>query len=121
MLTETPSNKKQEKENQHNHNNIPSPVLIVSPPALERLRHDLTNRRRPFDDSEEEDEYYARRRANVSRMREFREKARRLSKRVKKTRRELDEGIQKFGGGGGSSSSPERIQKEVAGFGISDS
>lgn len=108
-----PSNKKK-KENQHNHN-IPSPVLLISPPALERLKHDLTNRRRLFDDSEE-DEYYARRRANVYHMREGREKARRLAKTVRKTRREVDEGIQKFGGG-----SPERIQKGVAGFGISDS
>lgn len=79
----------------------------------------MTNRRRPFDDDSEEDEYYARRRANVSRMREFRERARRLSKTIRKTRRELDEGIEKFGGGG--ISSPERIQKGLAGFGISDS
>lgn len=112
--TKSPSNKKKEEENQNGHN-IPSPVLFISPPALERLQYDLTNRRRPFDDSEE-DEHYARRRANVSRMREFREKSRRLAKTVRKTRREVDEGIQKFGGG-----SPKRIQKGVAGFGISDS
>lgn len=111
--TKSPSNKKWEKENQHNQN-IPSPILFLSPPALERLQHDLTRRRRPFDDSEG-DEYYARRRANVSCMREFREKARRLAKTIRKTRREVDEGIQRLGGG-----SSERIQKEVEGFGISD-
>lgn len=111
--TKSPSNKK-EKMNQHNHS-IPGPVLFSSPPALERLRHDLTNRRRPFDDSEG-DEYYARRRANLSRMREFRGKARKLAKTIRKTRREVDDGIQRLDGG-----SPGRIQKGVAGFGISDS
>lgn len=113
--TKSPSNKTkgEEKENQYNHS-IPSPVLFISPPALERLQHDLTNRRSPFDDSEGE-EYYARRRANVSRMRESREKARRLAKNIRKTRREVDEGIQRLRGG-----CPERIQKGVSGFGISD-
>ena len=113
--TKSPSNKIKEKENHHNYN-VPSPVLVISPPALERLQHDLTNRRRLFDDSEEE-EYYARRRANVSHMREFREKARRLSKTVRKRRREVDEGIKRFGGGGG----PAKIHKGVTGFGIFDS
>lgn len=114
--TKSPSNKKkgEEKENQYDHS-IPCPVLFISPPALERLQHDLTDRRRPFGDSEG-DEYYARRRANVSRMRESREKARRLAKNIRKTRREVDEGIQRLCGG-----RPERIQKGVAGFGISDS
>lgn len=112
--TKSPSNKNQEKENQHKYN-IPSPVQMISPPALERLKHDLINRRRPFDDSEEE-EYYARRRANLSQMRGFREKARRLSKTIRKERRELDEGIQRFGEG-----SPEKIQNGVAGFGVFDS
>lgn len=110
----SPSNKNQEKENRYNHN-IPSPVQVISPPALERLKHDLINRRRPFDDGEEE-EYYARRRANVSQMRGFREKARRLSKTIRKKRRELDEGIQRFG-----EDSPEKIQNGVAGFGVFDS
>lgn len=112
--TKSASNKNKEKENQHNYN-IPSLIQVISPPALERLKHDLKNRRRQFDDSEEE-EYFARRRANLSHMRGFREKARRLSKTIKKTRRELDEGIKIFGEG-----SPESIQKRVAGFGIFDS
>lgn len=112
--TKSPSNKKKEKENQHEQN-IPIPVLFCSPPALERLQHDLANRRRPYDDSEG-DEYYARRRANVSRMRELREKARRLVKTIRKTRRVVDEGIQRLSGG-----SPAMSRKGVAGFGISDS
>lgn len=112
--TKSPSKKKEKNANQQN-DNIPSPVLFISPPALERLQHDLTNRRCLVDDSEE-DEHYARRRANVFRMREFREKSRRLAKTVRKTRKEVDEGIQRFGGG-----SPKRIQKGVASFGISDS
>lgn len=94
--------------------NIPSPAPISSPPALEELQRDLTNRRRLFDENEGE-EHYARRRANVSRMRGYREKARRLVKTIGMARREVEEGIQGAGG------RTERIQKKVAGFGTSNS
>lgn len=77
--------------------NILSPVPIISPPALEKLHHDLTNRHRPFDESEGE-EHYARRRANVIRMRDCREKARKLARRIGKTRKEVEECIQEAGG-----------------------
>lgn len=111
---QTPRTKSPSDEKGFHIQNFPSPVSIRSPPALEKLQHDLTNRRRPFDESEGE-EHYARRRANVSRMREYREKARRLAKTIGKTRREVEEGIQRFGG------RTERMQKKVAGFGISNS
>ncbi|MCJ1345038.1 hypothetical protein MMC31_003243 [Peltigera leucophlebia] len=107
--TKSPSSKKGMLDQ-----DIPNRLPISSPPALERLQHDLTNRRRPFDESEGE-EHYARRRANLYRMREYRENARRLSKTIRKARREVEEGIEGVGG------RTERIQKSMAGFGPSTS
>lgn len=112
--SQTPGTKSLSNEKGFHIRNFPSPVSISSPPALEKLQHDLTNRRHLFDESEGE-EHYARRRANVSRMREYREKARRLAKRIGRTRREVEEGIQRLGG------STEKIQEKVAGFDTSNS
>lgn len=111
---QTPRTKSLSNEQGFHVQNFPSPVSISSPPALEKLQHDLTNRRRLFDESEGE-EHYARRRATVSRMREYREKARRLAKTIGKTRMEVEKGIQRFGG------RTERIQEKVAGFDTSNS
>ena len=111
---QTPRTKSLSNEKGFHIQNFLSPISISSPPALEKLQHDLTNRRRLFDESEG-DEHYARRRANVSRMREYREKARRLAKTIGRTRREVEEGIQRFGG------RTEKIQEKVAGFDTSNS
>lgn len=116
--TKSPSNYKAEKHDQNvpspvpinshpnskemHNRNIASPVPISSPPALEKLQHDLRKRRRPLNESEEE-EHFATRRANISRLRKYREKSRKLAKTISKSRREVEEGIH------GVSRSTERI------------